>query len=75
VVNDPATREREAALTRELLKAQAELEEHWPLTDRLQRGAERSPETEEQARTARDKVSGAKPGQKPAFTVECRGAV
>ena len=30
VANDPAAREREAALTGELLKAQAELEEHRP---------------------------------------------
>jgi hypothetical protein len=75
VVNDPATRERDAALTRELLKAQAELEEHRPLPDRFQRGGERSPETEEQARAALDKVFGAKPGQKPVYTVECRGAV
>lgn len=75
VVNDPATREREAALTRELLKAQAELEEHRPLPDRFQQGGERSPETEEQARAALDKIFVAKPGQEPAYTVECRGAV
>lgn len=75
VVNDPAAREREAALTGELLKAQAELEEHRPLPDRFQHGGERSPESEEQARAALDKVFVAKPGQKPAYTVECRGAV
>jgi len=74
-VNNPGTREREAALTRELLKAQAELEEHRPLPDRFQRGGERSPETEEQARAALDRVFGAKPGQKPVYTVECRGVV
>src|SRR5262249_50754178 len=73
--NDPAAREREAALTAELLKAQAELEEHRPLPDRFQRGGERSPDTEEQARAALDKMFGTKPGQKPPYTVECRGAV
>src|SRR5262245_1099388 len=75
VVNDPATRAREAALTVKLLKAQAELEEHRPLSDRFQQGGERSPESEEQARAALDKMFRTQPGQKPAYTVECRGAV
>lgn len=75
VVNDSATREREAALTREVLKVQAELEEHRPLPDRFQQGGERSPDTEEQARAALDRVFGTKPSQKPVYTVECRGAV
>src|SRR5262245_11582706 len=74
-VNDPAAREREAALTGALLKVQAELEEYRPLPDRFQRGGERSPEIEEQARAALDRMFVAKPGQKPSYTVECRGAV
>ena len=72
---DPGAREREAALTAQLLKAQAELEEYRPLDERFKRAAERSPELEEQARAALDKIFATRPGQKPVYAVECHGAV
>jgi hypothetical protein len=72
---DPGAREYEAALTAQLLKAQAELEEHRPLGERFQQAAERSPEIEEQARVELDKIFVTKPGQKPVYAIECHGAV
>jgi len=72
---DPGAREREAALTAQLLKAQAELEEHRPLNERFQPAAERSPELEEQARAVLDKVFATRPDQTRVYAVECRGAV
>jgi hypothetical protein len=72
---DPGAREREAALTAQLLKAQAALEEFRPLSERFEQAAERSPEIEEQARAALDKVFATRPAQKPVYEVECHGAV
>jgi hypothetical protein len=58
-----------------LLKAQAELEERRPLADRFEQAVERSPDVEEQARAALDKIFVTGPGQKPVYAVECHGAV
>jgi hypothetical protein len=72
---DPEARKREAALTAELLKIQAALEEHRPLNERFKQSAERSPEIEEQIKPALDRIFPSKPGEKSPYTVECHGSV
>jgi hypothetical protein len=72
--DDSAAREREATLTAQLLKAQAALDEHRPLNEHFQDSLERSPEMEEQATAALDKILATRPGQKRIYTVECHGA-
>lgn len=73
--SEPEVREREAALTGQLLRSQAELEEHRPLAERFKQSADRSPEIEQQIKPTLDKVFPTRPGEKPVYSVECHGFV
>jgi hypothetical protein len=70
---ETTAREREAALTAELLKSQAALAKHQSDRDRLRQSADRSPALEEQGKVALEQIFPTKAGQKPIYDIECYG--